>query len=260
MFRRIKLYWKISKLKGIFCCFRAKTTKKTILLTVNRNDCKHPFTLRASSSDISTFKQIFLKEEYNFSTEKHPQVIVDAGANIGLAAIYFANKFPGAKIYSIEPEKKNFELLKNNVAPYPNIIPIHAALWNKNEEINVIDPGLGNWGFMTSKKQSEQDAKKPSNSIVPGITIDKLILEYNLEEIDILKIDIEGAEKEVFSETLAWINNVNSIIIELHERMKQGCNRSFYCGSSGFDAEWKQGENVYLSRKNFIKPNLFRLL
>ena len=64
----------------------------------------------------------------------------------GFASIYFANKYPGAKIIAIEPEQSNFELLKDNIAPYPNIIPIQAALWHKNEEINLIDPGLGKSG------------------------------------------------------------------------------------------------------------------
>jgi hypothetical protein len=91
------------------------------------------------------------------------------------------------------------------------------------------------------------------------MTVDKIMQDYNLEKVDILKIDIEGAEKEVFTDTSSWIEKVNSIIIELHERMKAGCNRSFYCGSNGFDNEWKQGENVYLSRGNYLigRANLF---
>jgi hypothetical protein len=61
-------------------------------------------------------------------------------------------------------------------------------------------------------------------------------------------MDIEGAEREVFSDATPWIYKVDSIIIELHERMKAGCNRSFYCGTNGFDHEWIQGENICLSR------------
>ncbi len=83
---------------------------------------------------------------------------------------------------------------------------------------------------------------------VPGMTISKIMADYELARIDILKIDIEGAEREVFSDSSAWIGKVDSAIIELHERMKSGCNRSFYNGSNGFDQEWLQGENVYLSR------------
>jgi hypothetical protein len=79
--------------------------------------------------------------------------------------------------------------------------------------------------------------------------------DYNLTSIDILKIDIEGAEKEVFEDSSLWIDKVDSLIVELHERMKPGCNRTFYCGSNGFVDEWKNGENVYLSRGNYLlKP------
>lgn len=88
--------------------------------------------------------------------------------------------------------------------------------------------------------------------VVAAMTIDKIMKDYNIEKIDILKIDIEGAEREVFSDTSSWLERVDSIIVELHERMKTECNRSFYCGSNGFDNEWVQGENVYLSRRNCL--------
>jgi hypothetical protein len=84
---------------------------------------------------------------------------------------------------------------------------------------------------------------------IQGKTLDSIMREYNLQRIDILKIDIEGAEKEVFNDTSSWLEKTDAIIIELHERMKSGCDHSFYNGSKGFDEEWHQGENVYLTRK-----------
>ncbi|MGE4518896.1 MAG: FkbM family methyltransferase [Desulfobacteraceae bacterium] len=252
MLHKLKLYKQIFGIKGIYYYIKAMVSKKPTLLEVNKKHYSYPFYLRALSSDISTYKQIFIKNEYNFSLEKMPNTIIDAGANIGLASIYFANKYPTSQIIAIEPEAKNFNLLIKNTASYPNIIPIRAALWNKKEEIKIIDPGLGNWGFMTEEKEFLSSPEKPFFQTVNAITIQNIIEDFNLEEIDILKIDIEGAEKEVFSDTSRWIHRVNSIIIELHERMKQGCNRSFYCGTKGFYKEWTQGENVYLSRKNFI--------
>jgi FkbM family methyltransferase len=201
---------------------------------------------------VLIYEQIFINQEYDFSEETQPKTIVDAGANIGLASIYFANKYPHAKIIAIEPEQSNFELLKDNIAPYPNIIPIQAALWHKNEIINLIDPGIGKFGFMTEMKDSSENLPGDFCHTVVAITLDKIMKDFNLDKIDILKIDIEGAEREVFSNTSSWIEKVDSIIIELHERMKAGCNRSFYCGSNGFDNEWKQGENVYLSRRNCL--------
>jgi hypothetical protein len=76
------------------------------------------------------------------------------------------------------------------------------------------------------------------------MTVDTIMKEQGIEYIDILKI----AEREVFKDTSSWIGKVDALIIELHERMKLGCNRSFYNGSIGFDDEWLQGSNVFLSR------------
>lgn len=83
-----------------------------------------------------------------------------------------------------------------------------------------------------------------------AMTLGKIIADYQLNKIDILKIDIEGAEKEVFEDASSWIGKVEALIIELHEDMKSGCNRSFYNGSNGFDDEWRRGENVFLAKAN----------
>jgi hypothetical protein len=77
--------------------------------------------------------------------------------------------------------------------------------------------------------------------------------DHQLESIDILKIDIEGAEKEVFADSTAWLGRVRAIIIELHDRLKPGCSRSFYNGSNGFDHEQYRGESVFLWRGDFIE-------
>lgn len=252
MFRNIKMSFRVAGLKGLLYFLKAIVTPSTVYLKLNRQDCRHPFRLRMLSSDILTCWQVFIKQEYDFIVEAHPKVIIDAGANIGLASIYFANKYPNAKIIAIEPEQSNFELLKENIAPYPNVIPVQAALWHKNEEINLVDPGLGKWGFMTEMKNAPENIVGDTCYTVEAMSIDRIMNDYHLDKIDILKVDIEGAEKEVFSNALSWIEKVDALIIELHERMKTGCNRSFYCGSNGFDNEWTQGENVYLSRANYL--------
>jgi len=251
MFKTEKSYMRTLGIKGLYYLLHSKFIGSKNLREIKIPDLKHPFHLRIQSSDVPTFKQVFIDKEYEFQIKNQPKVIIDAGANIGLASIYFANKYPNSKIIAIEPEKNNFLLLKKNTELYPNIIPLQAALWDKNEEIELVDPGLGEWGFMTENKSV--DAKLGAHCHkVAAVTVDKIIKEYKLDKVDILKIDIEGAEKEVFNDTSAWLDNTNSIIIELHERMKSGCNRSFYCGSQGFDIEWHQGENVYLSRENYL--------
>ncbi len=248
IFRKLQRYLKTVGLLGMLFAVRAFVTKATVLFKVNWRGIKFPFYLRIISSDVIACEQIFVQEEYDFRVRVPPKIIVDAGANIGLASIYFANQYPEAKIIAIEPEKNNFELLKKNVAPYPNIFPVHAALWHRNEEINLIDPGMGEWGFMTTGAETPTGPAARFSHKVRAVTMDHLLAEFSFDHVDILKMDIEGAEKEVFEDPSSWLGRVDALIVELHENWKPGCHRNFYNATNGFDHEWKQGENVFLTR------------
>ncbi len=244
----LKYYIRIIGFWGLTYAIIGKITKRTRLLKIVRSDIKSPLLLRIPSSDVPTFSQIYIKNEYDFNVRDTPKIIVDAGANIGIASIYFSNKFPDARIIAIEPEKNNYEILIKNIESYKNITPILGALWNEDAILNVVDCGLGNWGFMMQAQNGEIGLCEKRICKVRGMTVNTIMKEQDINHIDIFKIDIEGSEREVFQDASSWIGNVDSIIIELHERLKPGCNRSFYNGSGGFDNEWTQGENVFLSR------------
>ena len=248
MIGNIKCYLRVVGVRGLVSAIKGKITKTPALLQINRPGIKFPFFLRVPSSDVSTFDQIFISQEYEFDVISTPRIIVDAGANIGLASIYFSIKFPDAKIIAIEPEKSNLEILRRNIAPYGNIILVCGALWHKNARINIIDPGSGKWGFRTQAQDGIEERYGEIVHEVQGITVDTIMKEQGIDHIDLLKIDIEGAEREIFRDPSSWIGKVDALIVELHERMKPGCNRSFYGGATGFDHEWSQGENVYLTR------------
>jgi FkbM family methyltransferase len=217
------------------------------LWQVSNPDVKFPLYLRVPSSDVGVYSQIFRKYEYRFEVDTTPEFIIDAGANIGLTSIYFANRFPNARILAIEPERGNFEILMKNAAPYPNILPFLGALWGESAEVEIVDPGRGNWGFMTAARNDDHIDSKLKHRI-QGLTIDAILEKYGVRHVSILKIDIEGAELEVFRNSSPWIDRIGSLIVELHEHMKPGCNRTFYNATNGFDSEWTQGELVYLSR------------
>ncbi len=255
MLRTMNYYINIFGFSGFICYWKSKFSNSISLLEINREGIKHPFHLRMPSSDVPTFHQIFIDEEYDFDVENEPEVIVDAGANIGLTSIYFANKYPNAKIIAIEPEASNFEMLVKNTKKYEAIIPVQAALWNQNGKINLVDPGLGNWGFMTLDAADSTEEDFDVCHAVDAITVDKILDMYELSKINILKIDIEGSEKEVMADSAPWIEKVDALIVELHERFKPGCSRVFYNATNGFNSEWTVGENVYLSRDNMLKKN-----
>ncbi len=75
--------------------------------------------VRPKTSDFSTFRQIFMDHEYDFKLLDVPNIIVDAGANIGLASLFFAQRFPSAKIFALEPDHSNFEMLMKNTNRHP---------------------------------------------------------------------------------------------------------------------------------------------
>lgn len=225
-------------------------------LKIKRKGFKFPFYIRNNTSDVYVYSEIIESLEYNFIASQEPKVIIDAGGNIGLTAIYFARKYPSAKIISIEPEENNFKLLKENTKNYDNIIPLQLALWYKVGEIILLDTGLDNWGFMTEDSANYHKINTPmiqKKHTVKTITIEGLLNDYNIDMIDILKLDIEGAEKEIFENHDLWIDRVRSIIVELHEKMKPGCYSAFKKIIKNFDQVAASGEDFYLSKKGFIK-------
>lgn len=80
-------------------------------LVVKLKGYKHPVYLRNGTSDTRVFSQLFVGREYlNAIRNINPKVIIDCGANIGLASIYFKFYFPNAKIFAFEPESSNFNM------------------------------------------------------------------------------------------------------------------------------------------------------
>jgi FkbM family methyltransferase len=246
--RALKRYQRVLGMRGLIGIAIGKLKKKPVLFQVRQRGISSPVYLRVPSSDVRVFNQIFIKNEYKFDVNRDPEFIIDAGANIGLASIYFANQFPNARILAIEPEKENFEILVKNTEAYPNIQPVLGALWGERAEVEVVDRGLGNWGFMIEAPSDDQTLPESSHQKVQAMTVDMILERYGIQQVSILKLDIEGAELEVFRNSSSWIDRVDSLIIELHEHMKPGCNRSFYSATGGFDIEWSQGEFVYLTR------------
>ena len=246
-----KRYLRVFGCRGVLHVLRASLLGSTAECVVRMRDIERPFTLRLNTSDVATCDHVLVDKEYQFDPSKPPKVIVDAGANIGLSSIYFANRFPQARIIAIEPEMTNFALLKRNIGGYPKILATHIALWNENTELDIVDPGYGKWGFRT-RSNTTGDSTKACGK-VRALTVDRIMDEHGFDFIDILKMDIEGAEKEVFEDASKWITKVGVLIIELHDRFKTGCSRSFYNATNNFEIEWSQAHSIFLAHKEGVK-------
>ena len=184
---------------------------------------KHPVFLRRGTSDLTTFDQIFLTGIYKLPKDFHPKVIIDCGANVGMATIFFANKFPEARILAIEPEESNFEVLSQNCKPYSNVIPIRKAVWHSSGKLHIIDSGKGKYAFIVKDKISTSDKIV---SLIDAVSISDLMMAYKLDEIDFLKMDIEGSEKFIFSDNYDdWLSRTKVLSIELHESIQPGTSK-----------------------------------
>jgi FkbM family methyltransferase len=203
--------------------------------------------LRLNTTDLETLLQMFWNREYEFELAAEPATIVDAGANVGYASVYFASRFPRAKILAIEPEAANFAQLQKNVAGNRNIVPIQAALWNEDTSLTLVDAGAGSWGFRVSSQESSE-----SRAGVRAVAVPTLMSEHEMDTIDILKLDVEGSEKEIFESSADWINSVGVIVAELHDKYRMGCARAFYNATNGFAHEARLGENILLRREAFL--------
>lgn len=233
---------------GVFLIARARLSRKPMQIAVTSQRISHPMHLRMRTTDVSLYEEIIVNAEYEFESGREPSVVIDAGANIGLTSVYFANRYPRAKIIAIEPEASNFAMLSKNAERYPNIVPVQAALWKDDAMVNLSDPGSGNWGFQTEERKNGS----ASGSEVRGVTIDTLMREHGLDRIDILKIDIEGSEKEVFESGRSWIDRVDVLIVELHDRWKSGCSESVRATAKDFSTEWTRGETTFFFRPEHV--------
>lgn len=242
--------YKFGIFRGLKLAFEVKFAG-TDLLHIKLHGISNPFSLRRKTSDIETFHQVFFYEEYAITFDFEPKVVIDGGANIGLAAIYFANRFKYAKIYSFEPEEGNFKLLSKNTSFYENILPFQLALSNLgDQEISVIDEGYGDWGFITQKPSSDKH-EKIKNS-VKTISINDIVVKHELKQLDIVKIDIEGFEKELFSSNIEWLDITRCLIVELHDRMVENSSKTVFQALLNYDFSFDcRGENLIFTNKKF---------
>jgi len=155
-------------------------------------------------------KEIFIEGIYD---QKLPEkaYILDCGAHIGLSVIYLKSICPSARIVCFEPDKKNYELLKRNIASH-NLKEIDArneAVWNENTQLHFIQDG--NMGSKIGEGQN-------TNTVTVQATRLRDLLN---QKVDFLKLDIEGAEYEVLKDISDKLSNIEKMFIEYHGSFEQ---------------------------------------
>lgn len=166
--------------------------------------------LRTHSGDIAILYEIFLYRSYAFKGMDlfHPKTIVDLGAHVGMAALYFQSKYPDATVYCIEPDMDNFMLLAKNTAGNPRIRVLPAAVSDTDGSAVIVKSRFGYNSVVLTGTETDKATRTA--------TLATLLTELNISTIDLLKIDIEGHEKKIFSGNTEWLKKVDRIILEVH--------------------------------------------
>lgn len=171
--------------------------------------------LRPGTSDRNMFDDVFLDREYDVESVDAPRTILDCGANVGYTSVFLANAFPQARIVAVEPEPSNYALLCRNIAPYRNVEALNVGVWVRSGRLSIENPQDVNSGFRLHES---------GDGAIPTLTIPDLLARYEIERIDMLKLDVEGAERELLQDPSAdvWLGRTRRLVIELHERFRPG--------------------------------------
>jgi len=182
-----------------------------------------PVFLRAKTSDVEVFCQIFQHAELEMDLlPQRAQYIIDAGANIGLASVFFSQRFPEARIDAVEVSGDNLELLRKNTAPYPNVHVVPKGLWWRTASLRISNPSAEPWAFQVEETRSDE------SDAIQATGVSDLLKSSKAELLDIIKIDIEGSEKDLFEHPAEWLAKTKLLMIELHEHLKPGCTDALH--------------------------------
>lgn len=198
-----------------------------------------------SSADRGAVAHLFLPGTKIVDTPSLPvRVIVDAGANIGMETIRMRHFHPQARLVAIEPDRNNFDVLRMNVAGLDQVKVLPNGIWSTETGLCVL-PGETNEGFSVRPAQA---GEAPD---LDAITMNDL-LEQVGGEIDILKMDIEGSEFEVFLRNTEWVDHVKVFIFECPDRDHPGAAAQMFRALSHLplDTFISGGENLVLIRRD----------
>ena len=210
--------------------------------------------LRLGDSDFAAFKQVFAGREYDLRVvggayarvaERYRSildgdrvpVIIDAGANVGAASLWFARAFPEAQVVAIEPDPENARLLRLNVACEGRILVLEAAIAGESGRVSLAGNGLS-WAVQTIRSDDGE---------LPAVTMEQALASVQNGELFIAKIDIEGFELDLFAGDQDWIERASVVIVEPHDWLFPGraTSRTFQAamGQRNFEL-FISGENL----------------
>jgi len=167
---------------------------------------QYPFLIRPGTADVGVIINNVVREEYGqFQLATDPKWMIDAGAYIGDTAAYFLSRFHRLKVIALEPSPSSYEIAYQNLKPY-------------GERSLLLKKGLSATDqFYRFNGNSIGASIKDTGFEIECTSVPTLLEQFSISRLDILKMDIEGAEDAIFSfNPETWLGRVDLIIIEIH--------------------------------------------
>ena len=185
---------------------------RTMVAEVSLVSCGGPVVIRSHSTDISVLRELLLGGTYQVASGlmASSSTIVDLGSNTGLAARWLQAHHPGAKVLCVEPEAGNASLLEENLKRSDSASDVYRACIGSVKRSVQLKSSSGSWGF------EMVEAGEADGELIRVITMDDVLHDHGWNTVDLLKCDIEGAERELFEGCADWIQCVHLVVVECH--------------------------------------------
>lgn len=207
------------------------------------------FFVRPGTSDTGVFLSVFRDGQYPSFNRTSVTSFLDAGANIGCASRWWLRNHPAAHVVAVEPDQGNFEILRRNMEAYASqSVLIRGVVWHSRTTVKFTN----STGNASSYRVNDGGA-----ATVDAYTIDELAGHTPTGGFDVVKLDIEGAEREVFAarDSLRWLDTARAVVVELHDWYSPGAAREMARAFADRDFALNlSGENlVWIRRSAFAE-------
>lgn len=212
-----------------------RRTVRTKRLRMRVQDREVTVWCRDTSSDAEVLREVFLDRAYPVEQalrERSEPTVLDLGANTGLTSVLFSALAPRARVVAVEPLPHNLAVLLANAGePWHRpwqVVP--AAISGETGEADFYWSGWYSSGTLHADiagtrqgnphRQEHRQAMRPIR--VATTTVQDLVDELGISDIDLVKVDIEGAEEKLFAGDPAWLHRTRCVAIDVHDRYIDG--------------------------------------
>ncbi|GIV80630.1 MAG: hypothetical protein KatS3mg050_5024 [Litorilinea sp.] len=166
-----------------------------------------PLRLIDAASFLSAYDAIFCREIYRFEATSAEPTILDCGANIGLSVLYFKQRYPRARLIAFEPDAVAFDALSENVRSFGlRDVALHPkAVWHTETELAFVSDGA-------DAGRLALYAAEPGVQLVQTVDLNPFLE----RPVDLLKLDVEGAETEILVHCRDDLQKVQRLFVEYH--------------------------------------------